>query len=295
MQLGAAALGPVLDRTACQRLLDAVRRDRDFGQLFLAEADYRKSATHVGVNPRPGRNLLGRLDCGFIFDNPVFIETMRRVLGNAWRVLDFKFVVGVPHSWMPQWVVKETNGLAVPNLGAYVRPEYRDMTYFHGIDFHQDIIDFKDRNADFVTVYVYLEDVRTDCSPLHIVPRSHERGATIFPHRLFKTSEGLLRYEDDAGGSDAYECKVLTGEAGSMYYWHALTLHGTQPHADDKPRISVRILAEKNARSDVNCELDCLNRVIKGKLTLIETRKDLDSLGLAVVRGNSINALAQKR
>ena len=31
----------------------------------------------------------------------------------------------------------------LPELAKDMRPPYRDVTYFYGIDFHQDIIDFK--------------------------------------------------------------------------------------------------------------------------------------------------------
>ena len=60
-----------------------------------------------------------------------------------------KFVVGVPTDWVPNWVYEETNGQMTSNLGPYIKPIYHDMTYFRGIDFHQDIIDHKSRISDF--------------------------------------------------------------------------------------------------------------------------------------------------
>ena len=193
---GFAEVGQIFDAKDCAALIGEVRKRRNFENLFLDEAAYRAKPQHVGVNPRVGRNLLEKLDSNFIFENKVFLDTMQRVLGDVWRVLDYKFVMGVPHSWLPEWLLKETKGLAVANLGAYVRPEYRDITYFHGIDFHQDIIDFKDRPADFVTAYLYLEDTSMESSPLHVVPGSHQFGATVFPHKIHE-HDGKVDYTAD--------------------------------------------------------------------------------------------------
>ena len=85
--------------------------------------------------------------------------------------------------------------------------------------------------------------------------------------------------------------KILTGPAGTLYFWHACILHGTQPHGTTVPRISVRMLLEKNRRSIVDCELDRVNAGIKGKLSLEATRRDLDEAGAAVLRGNIINKI----
>jgi len=287
---GFAEMGPLFSPEDCAKLIGEVRKRRNFDNLFLDEAAYRSNPQHVGVNPRVGRNLIEKLDSNFIFENKTFLDAMQRVLGNAWRVLDYKFVMGVPHSWLPDWLLQETKGLAVANLGAYVRPEYRDITYFHGIDFHQDIIDFKDRPADFVTGYIYLEDTTADSSPLHVVPGSHQFGATIFPHKIHEHG-GKVDYTADDGRRGSFDKKILTGPTGSLYFWHACILHGTQPHGTTVPRISVRLLLEKNRRSTINCELDLVNARIKGKLSLETTRRDLDEVGAAALRGNSINKM----
>ena len=52
------------------------------------------------------------------------------------------------------------------------KEEHRDLTYFKGIDFHQDIIDFPDRDPDFITAYIYLDKVDTKTSPLYLIPNS---------------------------------------------------------------------------------------------------------------------------
>lgn len=290
LQHGFEACGQVIDPAACGRLLAGVEETRDFNALFLSEEEFRSDPKRRGTNPRPGRNLLGRMECDFIFANEFFGDRMRAVLGPAWRVLDHKFVVGVPDSWLLDWIQQDTYGLGVANLGAYVRPEYRDMTYFHGIDFHQDIIDFKTRSCDFVTVYIYLDDTSGDASPLHVVPGSHDQGVSKFPHTI-ETQGMRATYSGDGGSTKDYEIRLLTGPAGSMYFWHPAILHGTMPHRESTPRISVRILAEKNDQRILDCELDQLNSTIDGPLAVIETRGDMDETGHAIVRGNTINTL----
>ena len=81
---------------------------------------------------------------------------MAQVLGPRWRILDYKFVVGIDHDTLPQWLHEEIGDRPIANLGPYVKEKFRDMTYFRGIDFHQDILDFPDRESDFITVYIYL-------------------------------------------------------------------------------------------------------------------------------------------
>ena len=43
------------------------------------------------------------------------------------------------------------------------------MTYFRGIDYHMDIIDFPNRNPLFITMYVYLNDTDSTMSPLNVI------------------------------------------------------------------------------------------------------------------------------
>jgi Phytanoyl-CoA dioxygenase (PhyH) len=290
LQLGFESCGQIFQADECKALVESVYAQRDFADLFLDEAAFRANPMMKSVNPRPGRNLLGRMDADFIFGSGFFADRMAQVLGPQWRVLDHKFVMGVPDSWLPAWLQEETKGLAVANLGPYVKPAYRDITYFHGIDFHQDIIDFKSRPCDFVTAYVYLDEATSETSPLYVMPKSHEKGASKFPHNL-QIQGDTAEYSGASGGSDSYKIDMLTGPAGSLYFWHASTLHGTMPHRDSQPRISVRILVEKNDRRLIGCELDQVNALIDGPLALEETRVDLDEYGAAKIRGNTINTL----
>jgi hypothetical protein len=178
-------------------------------------------------------------------------------------------------------------GNPVNNLGPYIRPEYRDITYFMGIDFHQDLIDHKAREADFVTLYVYLHPVTRHDAPLYLLDGSHQLGASVFPHDLTRTGEDAWLYRNGDAGEASVRQRVLTGPAGFAAVWHACTLHGTQPDASDEERISLRYLLAR--RPGVPCGLDEVNAGLKGALSLEATRIDLDAAGAAAVKRNTVN------
>lgn len=290
LEQGYVDLGNVLPEDNCGSLLREVRGTREFSsRMFLDEAVYRSEEKHKGVNPEPGRNLTESFDLSWIEENSRVVDALTRVLGPGYRIAHKKFVIGVPDGWLPPWLLEETRDRAIANLGAYVRPEYRDITYFHGIDFHQDIIDHTDRFVDYVTLYVYLEDVSEDASPLFIVPGSHLFGATVFPHdiSIHKDKENLT-YSDRRGQSAVLRYQMLTGTCGVVYFWHSCVLHGTQPHLTSTARISLRYTIEKGTTDRVGM-MDEVNQSIQGPLSLSRTRKDLDDKGAAQLTGNWIN------
>ena len=131
-----------------------------------------------------GHNLAEKFDLSFIEENPVLQDSISKVLGPDYNILLKKFIVAIPLEYIPDWIKKDTMDISSTNLGPYIKSEYADMTYFVGVDFHQDIIDHKDRLADFITLYVYLDDVDENMSPLVIAPHSHIFGATTFPHNV---------------------------------------------------------------------------------------------------------------
>jgi hypothetical protein len=281
---------PGLDPQAAGALLAAVRAQRRFDQsLFLTEAEFDADPQYVGVNPRPGRNLLERFDdrLGFVEAAPQVTSALSAVLGDGYQVMDRKLVCGVPAKSVPDWLMARISGNPVNNLGAYVRPEYRDVTYFMGIDFHQDLIDHKGREADFITLYVYLHPVAAADAPLFLLEDSHKLGATVFPHALSKDVGGWS-YGDGRGREIPVRQVMLTGDAGYAAMWHACTLHGTQPDAADEERVSLRYLIAKapGARAGI----DQINAMLAGPTSLADTRIDLAGDGSARLKQNAVNA-----
>jgi hypothetical protein len=281
---------PRLDPAAAGDLLEAVRKVRQFAaNLFLTEAEFDANPQHKGVNPEPGRNLLERFGdrLGFVEAAPQVVEALTATLGEDYRILDRKLVCGVPARVVPDWLKARIAGNPVNNLGAYVRPEFRDVTYFMGIDFHQDLIDHKGRAADFVTLYVYLHRVSSADAPLFLLEDSHRLGATVFPHALRKDAAGWT-YGDGRGREIPTRQVMLTGEAGYAAMWHACTLHGTQPDAADEERISLRYLIAK--APGVRAGMDEINAMLSGPVSLASTRMDLDASGAAQIKQNAVNA-----
>ena len=287
---GRHLFGQPVDPAAATALLDAVHRDRSFDAgLFLDEQTFLADPQYTGVNPRPGRNLLEKLDdqLGFIERAPMITSALTALLGEGYEILNRKLVCGVPGSVMPAWVKAQIAGGMVNNLGCFVRPEYRDMTYFYGIDFHQDLIDYKDRDADFVTLYSYLHPVTRQDAPLFLLDGSHRLGATVFPHDLTRTGDETWRYTDRNGGETEVSQRMLVGGTGFTAVWHACTLHGTQPDAADHERISLRYLFARKPGAPAG--IDAVNRALMGPVRLAGTRVDIADNGKPVMTGNTVN------
>jgi len=290
VQAGRHVFPAPVDQAAASALLAEIRGQRAFdASLFLSEAEFDADPLYVGVNPRPGRNLLDTFEdrLGFVERDPQIVQALTGLLGENYVILNRKIVCGVPDSAVPAWLKARIKGNPVNNLGAYVRPAFRDVTYFYGIDFHQDLIDYKDRAADFITLYVYLHPVGTADAPLYVLEGSHALGATMFPHDLTPDGSGHWLYGDRRGGQARVRQTLLTGPAGYAAMWHACTLHGTQPDAADHERISLRYLLAKGGAARTG--IDLVNDSLRGPLALAATREDLAADGSAQIRGNIVN------
>jgi len=286
---GMAELGPCFDRDRCRHLLDLVRRHRDFGpHLFLSEAEFREDPQLLGISPRAGRNLLESLEgeLAFIEGALVFRELLDHLLGRGWEILRKKLVCAVPESWLAPWLLEHVQGYGIPNLGSFVRPEYRDLTYFHGIDFHQDLIDWAGRAVNFATLYVYLDEVTSAESPLHVLPGSHRHGGSVFPLTIERYEHDRWRYTDDRGRSLTLPERILTGPPGSAVIWHPCLVHGTKPNTSGRPRLSLRYLVTQGPSG--GGLLDEVNRTIDGPLRLDVTQRHRDADGNVVLKGNTL-------
>jgi hypothetical protein len=278
-----------VDPAGATALLAALRAERHYDEsLFLSEAEFDADPQYRGVNPRPGRNLLEKFadQLGFVEQAPHIVEALTALFGPDYELIDRKVVCGVPAKSVPPWLKARILGNPVNNLGAYVKPQYRDVTYFFGIDFHQDLIDFKDREGDMVTLYIYLHPVTRADAPLHLLEGSHKLGASVFPHDLTR-ADGGWTYRNGAAGEMFTPQIVLTGQTGFAGMWHACTLHGTQPDAADEERISLRYLIgpKPGARTTIHA----INQALEVPVILHSTRVDLDDQGAAQIKANTVN------
>ena len=267
-QSGVEKVGVVFDKKNCQKIIKEVYKSRNIDKLFLSKNVWMSEKfISYRQNPKPGSNLLDKLETKFIFDNKKLLKHMSHILGKSYRVLDSKIVMSIPDNSIPKWILDLNKNYQVVNLGSFIKPQFRDLTYFRGIDFHQDIIDWPTRGPDFITAYIYLNDVNINNSPLFVVPKSHLLGASFYPHKMKRLKNNKLRYFAN-NKSLISNYKPLLGKAGSLFYWHPFMLHGTQPGKSLKPRVSIRILLEKKLRIVTSCILDETNSKIKGSKKL---------------------------
>jgi len=273
----------------CEKLYKTAIKKINFNDLFKSENNFQKIKKFKDVNPRIGKNLIEKMNTEFIFLDKKFMKLMSKVLGDSWKVLDYKFVCGVPEKIIPSWVKKKMKGEFVPNLGPYIREKYQNVTYFMGIDYHQDIIDFAERESDFITAYIYINNVDRNSSPIKIIPKSHTIGASVFPHKIKVKNNEYLEVFNDNNKKISTKPIEIVGKTGQLSFWHCSIMHGTKPMNSDKPRLSVRILIEKNKKEIGNCIIDKVNKNINGKLSLKQTRRDLTKKGNSIIKGNFLN------
>ncbi|PVZ16444.1 MULTISPECIES: phytanoyl-CoA dioxygenase family protein [unclassified Pseudomonas] len=297
---GAHLFGEILEPEPVKALYRDMVAARAFdASLFMSEAEYLAQENHFNANPTPAFNFLNAFEdqLRFIEQDPRLQTPLQELLGEDYDIIIKKAVCGVPDAWLPGWVRERIRDVNVANLGPYIKKPFRDITYFRGIDFHQDIIDWPQGRVEqdpstFLTLYVYLHEVGEHDSPLHLIPGSHRFGATLFPHRLEAVGHGRWRYTDDHGNQMQCEDQKLLGGPGYVGLWHNCTLHGTRPvtHESEQFRLSLRYLLGRSKNHRGTSAIDGVNRTLRGQLEPQVTRRDLNDKGIARIRGNIINS-----
>jgi hypothetical protein len=301
---GIHVFGTVIDPSETDAIYSKARELRTFGpNLFLTEEEYLANPQHFGVNPQDGRNFIENfaeeLKC--IEQNPVVLSTLCAMLGDGYRIHNKKFVCGIPYAWIPAYLQRKMEATSINNLGAFIRPEFRDITYFHGIDFHQDIIDWPawtpdKKTQEILTLYVYIHDVGETDAPLFALPCTHKFGATAFPHEVTvaDVANKTWLYKDPSTGREmTSQHVVLTGQSGYAAIWHSCLLHGTQNIArSEQHRLSLRYILQRSDNRAEAARIDELNAGIEGPLCLHTARVDLDADGKVILQANSIRQTA---
>ena len=287
---GLVSLNEVIDKQKCSDLLNSVKNTRDWSEnIFRSYEDVIKFPQTKKTNPGRGvSNLAENYDLSFIENNPIIVNTLNSILGSDYEIILKKFVVAVPNSWIPDWCKKDVNKMIAANLGPLIKKEYRDVSYFRGIDYHMDLIDHPDTVGDYVTLYIYLNDIEENMSPLNVLLGSHVFGANKFPHKLKQLNSNEIEYSRDSNVSSVFKSKTLTGSAGSAYIWTSMTLHGTKPAStNDLSRISLRYTIKKTVQ-DVSL-IDKIIDKLNGPKTMSEVRDDFeDEETLKQVKFNKI-------
>ena len=259
----------LLNKKDCRILYKSLTNCRDWGsKLFLSEKNYKKEFKNKSkekLNPGKGvQNLVDKYNLDFIEKNKSVIEILKSILGEKYEIMLPKFVVAVPDKWMPNYVKRLDKKGLIENINEFIKKEYRDVSYFRGADYHMDSIDWKKKSNKFIIIYIYLNDVSNDMSPLNVMKGSHIFGHTSFPHFIKKDKSHLnLEYSSDNKNFKKFKNYKLTGKTGAMFIWTSNTLHGTSPILDKKEnfRISLRYLIKKKPKSK-----GIIDKIIKQKI-----------------------------
>lgn len=188
-------------------------------------------------------NILDNYDTSFIFKNKKFKKAIEKILGKNFSIEQKKVICSLPLKYYPKWIDKYKKK-DIPNLTAYLKPHYRSLRFFLGTDYHQDFMDHPKRKANYITVYIYLDKVGKNLSPLKILPKTHLGGADLYPHNLDKKGENLI-YKARNGRNIKTKPKYILGEAGTTWFWHTCLLHGTSHNTQSIPRYSIRLILKK--------------------------------------------------
>jgi len=245
------------DKKKCEKISNSLKNKINFKDLFNKKFSVIKFKKKIKVN-----NILDQYDIDFILNNKKFNYLLEKILGKDYFLIASRIICGVPVRFIPNWISKNLI-LNSPNLNQFIKNKYKFLRYFNGIDYHMDLIDFLNEKADFVTVYIYLDKVTKDMSPLILLEKSHYGGAQIFPHKIKKIKNGYIYI---AGNKKIKTRKItLTGNSGDAWIWHGCLLHGSEFNYSQAPRFSLRLLFRKGQKKNKisNSLIDIVNKKIK--------------------------------
>ncbi len=277
LKKGIVEFNQLLNKKKCNDLYKNIIKSRLWGgNLFKSQKSFQKKQQHVKTNPGKGKfNLAEKYDLSFIEENKEIKSILNDILGKDYEIVLKKFVVAVPEDWIPSWLKQKVNNSLAPNLGPFIKNKYRDVTYFRGIDYHMDQIDFPNQSSDFITLYIYLNDTTSRMSPLNIIEESHIFGQTKFPHIIKNCqNNNYLKYGNKLDKLKRFKKRKLIGKRGTVYIWSSLTLHGTQPQKNkDDFRISLRYIIRKSKKTSETTEI---NNLLKNISPIKTMRDDID-------------------
>jgi hypothetical protein len=283
-------LGYSLNVNKCKLLADKVLKSRPWDEsIFRSYKDINENPRHANVVPtKNGYNLAEKYDLDFIENNTNLKKILNQILGKNYEIILKKFVVSAPKQIIPEWLEPIIDKKLDGNLAQYIKPEFRDISYFSGIDYHMDLLDYANFNGDYLTLYIYLTDVNSKQSPLNIINKSHIYGATHFPHFLKKTNQlNKLFYSSDGKKFQKFNKKKLLSKKGRVYLWSALTIHGTIKSLATKPRVALRLSIRKNQNNNSRCLIDKLYENLNIRLNH-NTRTDIKFKNSKIIRRKRI-------
>ena len=78
LKTGIQNCGIIYTKKECKTLLKEIYKTRNFKKIFLSKSEYLKGdRSFFKKNPSPGRNLLHKTNCSFIFENNNFNDAIK--------------------------------------------------------------------------------------------------------------------------------------------------------------------------------------------------------------------------
>lgn len=149
--------------------------------------------------------------------------------------------VGDPHEMSGVWLdlVKDTRlldmveALLGPNLLVYysqlmMKAPRQGFT----APWHQDFAFFPHSRAEILACTVAIDDATLENGCIRVIPRSHQLGL-INHYDKQGVFTGIVQ---DYHRFDERTEVALPAKAGSVIFWHSLTLHASHPNRTEKPR-----------------------------------------------------------
>jgi hypothetical protein len=290
-ELGYANLGVILDKNKCFELRSLIDKKRPVESkiFYKSKNDFIQNGRWEKYAPGVGYNFTENMDLSFIESNPSFVEQVSKVLGKNYSILKRSVIRSVSGHYLPKWLKEYLKDVGRPNLNPFIRDKYQDVQYFYCTDYHQDKTRSK---SNFVTFYVYLDEVDRDYSALRILTGSHLAGTTSYPHNLRRSQEEKRTwfYTDSKG--DSLKCQEvdIIGKAGLVSCFHGLTLHGTPLNNSKNPRISIRYLLSPEKNNKENTLFNQANKLVYGAQNIDIHRHDINKDGSYSAIGSSLGS-----
>jgi ectoine hydroxylase-related dioxygenase (phytanoyl-CoA dioxygenase family) len=184
--------------------------------------------------------------------------------------------VGDPHEMSGIWLdlVKDVRlldrveALLGPNLMVYysqlmMKAPRQGFT----APWHQDFAFFPHTRADILACTVMIDKATLENGCIRVIPGSHKLGL-INHYDQAGVFTGIVQ---DQRGFDERSEVALPAQAGSIIFWHSLTLHASHPNRTDKPRRAL-VIEYKNPAQ----------RLLSGSFS---SRGEVRNIGL-MVRGH---------
>jgi len=265
--------GSVLNKKKCFELKKLINKNRPCSKniFYKSKKEYLKKGKFKNYSPGTAdHNAIYNLnlDLDFIEKSPNFIRAVESIVGKNYSIKKKSIIRSVPKSIHPLWASKITKDIGRPNVNPYIKRKYQDVQYFQNIDFHQDMT----RGKKFITFYIYLDDVKEKDSPLKILSGSYKFGASHYPHYIRPGSKKNEWFYSNLA-KDHMKCKQIDvyGEAGKIFCFHGLNLHGTALNFNKTPRVSLRYLIQSDNKHILKSCLGKSFKLIKGDI--VENRK----------------------